>query len=203
MYRSLYDRCRLYVRGSVVPRSSREQSAETERRLREVAAELFAEHGFAGVSVEQVADVAGVTRGAVYHHFSGKRGLFEAVLSDAQAMIAAAVAAAAPVDGWQGIEAGSVAFLRAAILPGVRRIVLVDGPAVVGWETWRRADADNSARLLGEGLAALEDLAVDAGAAGALLSGAMNEAALWVASGGDIERAEVALLRMIRSLRRP
>lgn len=186
-----------------MPRSSKEQSAETERRLREVAKQLFAEHGYTGVSLEQVAEATGMTRGAVYHHFSGKRGLFEAILADAQGMIADAVAEAAPADGWQAIEAGSIAFLRAAVHPSVRRIVLVDGPAVVGWDAWRQADADNSARLLGEGLAALEDLAVDAGAAGALLSGAMNEAALWVAAGGDPESAEAALLRMIRSLRRP
>jgi AcrR family transcriptional regulator len=185
-----------------VPRSSREQSAQTELRLREVARGLFAEHGFAGVSLEQVAEAAGVTRGAVYHHFDGKRGLFEAVLADAQGIIADAVAEAAPGDGWQAIADGSVAFLRAAIHPSVRRIVLVDGPAVVGWDSWRRADAQNSARLLAEGLAALEELAVDADAAGALLSGAMNEAALWIVGGGDQAAAEAALLRMIGALRR-
>lgn len=186
-----------------MPRASRQQAAETERGLRAAARELFAEHGFSAVSLEQVAVAAQVTRGAVYHHFANKRGLFEAVLSDAQAMIAEAVAQAAPGEGWQALEEGSVAYLRAAVHPDVRRIVLVDGPAVVGWDVWRRTDADNSARLLEKVLDTLEDLAVDAAAAGALLSGAMNEAALWIAGGGASPLAEAALRRMISSLRRP
>ncbi|WP_265521175.1 TetR/AcrR family transcriptional regulator [Oerskovia flava] len=175
---------------------------QTEKRLRGVARELFADRGFADVSIDEVAETAGVTRGAVYHHFASKRGLFEAVLADAQATIADAVARAAPGDGWEALADGSVAFLRTAVDPRIRRIVLVDGPAVVGWDTWRRADAENSVRLLAEGLAALDNLAVDAGAAGALLSGAMNEAALWIAQGGDPDLAEAALRRMIAALRR-
>ncbi len=186
-----------------MPRSNKEQSAQTERRVREAARKLFAERGYTRVSIEQVADAAGVTRGAVYHHFDGRRGLFMAVLADAHATIARAVRDAAPGEGWDAVTDGSVGFLRAAIDPSVRRIVLVDGPAVVGWDLWRQTDAENSARLLAEALAALDDLVVDAGAAGALLSGAMNEAALWVAEGGDLELAEAALLRMISSLRRP
>lgn len=182
-------------------RASRAQSAETERRLRSVARALFAERGFADVSVEQVAAEAGVTRGAIYHHFGSKHGVFEAVLDDALAEIAASVADAAPGSGWQAIIDGSIAYLRAATDPATRRIVLVDGPAVVGWERWRGADARNSARLLAEGLAELDDLAIDPSAASALLNGAMNEAALWIAGGGDPALAEDGLVRMIGSLR--
>ncbi|TDE89257.1 TetR family transcriptional regulator [Occultella glacieicola] len=183
-------------------RASKAQSEATERRLREVARELFAEHGYAAVGLERVAEAAGVTRGAVYHHFGDKLGLFAAVLADAHAGIGAAVADAAPGRGWQAIKDGSAAFLRAAVDPGIRRIVLVDGPAVIGWESWRRMDADHSAHLLAEGLAELDDLAVDPGAAGALLGGAMNEAAIWIADGGDPILAEAALNRMIDALRR-
>jgi AcrR family transcriptional regulator len=185
-----------------VARATKAQSEATERRLRAVARELFAEHGYAAVGLERVAAAAGVTRGAVYHHFGDKLGLFTAVLTDAHAVIAGAVAQAAPGTGWPAIRDGSAAFLRAAVEPGIRRIVLVDGPAVVGWEVWRRMDSQHSAHLLAEGLAALDDLAVDPGAAGALLSGAMNEAAIWIADGGEPALAEAALNRMIDSLRR-
>lgn len=182
-------------------RATREQSAATERRVRTLARELFAERGYSDVGVEQIAVAAGVTRGAVYHHFADKRALFEAVFGDAQAMIADAVATAAPGDGWQAIIDGSIAFVHAAVDPGVRRIVLIDGPAVLGWDHWRRTDSENSAVLLGEGLNALDDLAVDAAAAAALLSGAMNEGALWVAAGGDPAFIDAGLVRLISSLR--
>ena len=111
------------------------------------------------------------------------------------------MAEAAPGEGWDGIVAGSLAFLRAASDQELRRIVLVDGPAVVGWEVWRESDAENSARLLAEGLSELDDLSVDPAAAGALLSGAMNEAALWIAGGGQPQLAEQALVKMIAALR--
>ena len=130
------------------------------------------------------------TRGAVYHHFGSKVGLFTAVVDDAQSVVAAAVAEAAPDDGWPAIEAGSIAFMRAVVDPAVRRILLVDGPAVLGWTAWRELDAAHSGRLLADGLGALDDLAVDPAAAAALLNGAMNEAALWIAAGGDAALAE-------------
>ena len=188
-------------KGDDVPRSSKAQSVETRKRLVAVARGLFAEHGYAGVSLEQVAEEAGLTRGAVYHHFAGKQGLFEAVLRDAQAMIADAVAAAAPGDDWQSVIDGCTAYLRAADDPAVRRIVVVDGPAVVGWDAWRQGDAESSAMLLAEGLSALDDLAVDATLAAALLNGAVNEAALWIARGGDAQLVETALQRLVGSLR--
>ena len=100
------------------------------------------------------------------------------------------------------IEAGSIAFMRAVVDPAVRRILLVDGPAVLGWADWRQLDAVHSGRLLVDGLSALDDLAVDPSAAAALLSGAMNEAALWIAAGGAPALAEEGLLRIIGSLRR-
>ncbi|WP_114559997.1 TetR/AcrR family transcriptional regulator [Desertihabitans aurantiacus] len=185
-----------------MPRASREQSEQTARTVRATARRLFADLGFAAVGLEQVAAEAGVTRGAVYHHFGSKQALFTAVLADVQAAVAAQVGRAAPGDGWEAIEAGCRAFLRASLAPEVRRVMLLDGPAVLGWAEWRRLDAEHSGRLLEQGLAGLTDLAVDPAAAAALLSGAMNEAALWVAEGGDREAAESGLQRLVGSLRR-
>lgn len=183
-------------------RATREQSEQTARAVRTSAFRLFADLGYADVGLERVAEHAGVTRGAVYHHFGSKLGLFTAVTADAQAIVAAAVECAAPGDGWDAIEAGSAAFLRAVVDPSVRRILLVDAPAVLGWTAWRDLDAAHSGRLLVDGLRALDDLVVEPAAAAALLNGAMNEAALWVAAGGDADEAERGALRIIRSLRR-
>lgn len=183
-------------------RATKEQSELTATQIRTTARRLFADLGYADVTLERVAELAGVTRGAVYHHYGSKLGLFTAVVDDAQSVVAAAVADAAPDDGWPAIEAGSIAFMRAVVDPAVRRILLVDAPAVLGWTTWRELDAAHSGRLLTDGLGALDDLAIDPAAADALLNGAMNEAALWIAAGGDAALAEQGVLRMIRALRR-
>ena len=182
-------------------RATKEQSELTAAAIRGTAMRLFAELGYADVGLERVAELSGVTRGAVYHHFGSKLGLFTAVVDDAQAVVAEAVSAAAPHDGWSAIEAGSLAYMRAVVDPTVRRILLVDGPAVLGWAAWRSSDAAHARRLLADGLGALDDLAVDPAAAAALLDGAMTEAALWIAGGGDRLMAERGLLRLIGSLR--
>lgn len=184
-------------------RSTKEQSVETARQLRHIAAKLFAQYGYADVGMERVAVAAGVSRGAIYHHWNGKRALFADVVAHAQEIVGAAVAASSEGDGWDALEAGCAAFLAAAIAPEVRRILLVDGPAVLGWQEWRRSDSEHAGRMLAEGLRALPDLAVDADAATALLSGAMNDGALWIAEGGDPDAVLTALTVMLRGLRTP
>ena len=193
-----------------MPRSSRAQSEITGRRIREIAREMFAREGYAGVRLEEVAARAGMTRGAVYHHYANKRALFEAVLDDLHGDVEAEVlrAAEAHADAWAQLEAGCLAFVRASTQPDVARTLLVDGPAVVGWEAWRSGDLHHSHRQLEDVMSALEGAgeirAGSARAAAPLLSGAMNEAALWLASGGDesdAQEVEETLLMMLRSLR--
>lgn len=172
-------------------RSSREASLVTRQELVRAARELFLERGYDEVGLEDVGSRVGVTRGALYHHFGGKRGLFAAVATVLHAEVAAEVEAAAERagPGWPGIRAGCVAFLDAAAAPDVRRILLLDAPVVLGWQHWRSLDADNSRRLLEEGLGEIEAAGGlrcgDAQAASILLSGAMNEAALWLAEESD------------------
>ncbi|MCV2489909.1 TetR/AcrR family transcriptional regulator [Geodermatophilus sp. YIM 151500] len=194
-----------------MPRSSRLEAARTEARVRSTARSLFAERGYAAVGLEDVAARAGVTRGAVYHHFASKRGLFEAVLADVLGAVGTAVArAAGPIDEpWESLEVGCRTFLAAVLDPGVRRIALVDAPAVLGWSTWRGADAASSGRLLDQVLHRLADdgrlATTSVAAASALLSGAMNEAVLWAAGADDprkaLGEAEEVLLRLLRALR--
>ncbi|MEV6595678.1 TetR family transcriptional regulator [Actinoplanes sp. NPDC051346] len=194
-------------------RATKEQSEITARRIRDVAAALFAERGYAAVGLEEVAAAAGVTRGAVYHHYRNKQHLFEAVAAAAQERVADAVARAADAttDPWEGLVAGCQAFLIASVADTHRRILLVDAPAVMGWSTWRSQDAAASGHHLTEAVAALAAggrLEVNSPeATAALLSGAMNEAALRIAEAPDRDAALADtwpdLLRLLRGLRRP
>lgn len=177
-----------------MPRRTKVESDATATAVLAAARSLFAADGHAAVGLEQVAAAADVTRGAVYHHYGSKQGLFTAVLAEVHAEVGRAVAAAADRaraaagdDPWVGFAAGCLAFLEASSAPSSRRILLLDGPAVVGWDAWRGYDAAASGSHLGEALAELADLGllrsdVPLAAAGALLSGAMNEAALWIAT---------------------
>lgn len=192
-------------------RATKEQSEATATRVLDSARTLFAERGYAAVGLDEVATHAGVTRGAVYHHYSSKLGLFRAVHAWAQAEVAEAIvrATAGIADPWDGLEIGCRAFLGASVRDDVRRVLLVDAPAVLGWDAWRDLDAQNSGRLLTE---ALTDLA-EAGsirvesvpACQALLSGAMNEAALRAASLEDpaagVDETWVVLQRLLGALR--
>jgi AcrR family transcriptional regulator len=192
-----------------MPRASREQSEATASRVMETARALFVERGYAAVGLEEVAAAAGVTRGAVYHHYASKKALFEAVLGDVQRSVAAAVEEAAAGEPWEQLERGCRAFLTASVDPQVRRVLVIDAPAVLGWETWREHDAAQSGRLLEEVLGTLAESGelrpVSVGATAALLNGAMNEAALWIAAAADpdsaVEEAWTPLALLLRSLR--
>lgn len=178
-----------------MPRATAAAAAETARRLVEIAADLFAERGYAAVALDDVAVAGGVTRGAVYHHYGSKAGLFRAVTAHLQQEVAATlVAAAEAADGpLDRLCAGSHAFLDAITEPRTVRILLVDAPAVIGWQEWRALDADSSAVHLRDALAETGVPPALLDALTAQLSGAMNEAALWLVDrGADPEAREAA-----------
>lgn len=189
-----------------------EQRARTRGALLDEAERLFARDGYGAVGVPAVVAGAGVTKGALYHQFDGKAALFAAVLERVQARVADRVVAAAEAgpDPWGRLVAGCRAFLDASTEPTTARIMLVDGPAVLGWAAWRAVDERTSGRHLGEALAALvqqgelEPQPVEPLAR--LLSGAMNELAMWLAGPGttDADRAaaRAALDRTLAGLRR-
>jgi AcrR family transcriptional regulator len=176
-------------------RSQAERTSATRRALLDAARAAFAEHGFTGTGREQVAAAAGVTRGALYHHFGTKEGIFRAVVEELESGLAEQVAAAAgqgsdPVDE---LRRGCLAFLDACLEPAVRRIVLLEAPVVLGWDAWREIDARYGLALVRAGLAgALDQVGLDPAAAeplAHLLLGALNEAALLVATAEDQEAA--------------
>ncbi|WP_052411755.1 TetR/AcrR family transcriptional regulator [Streptomyces sp. NRRL S-118] len=186
-----------------------EQRAATRNALLAEGQRRFAADGYHHVVLAEVARAAGVTKGAAYHHFASKAGLFRAVVSEVQRQLGERVATAAEQyeDLWEQLRAGCRAFLAAGTDPAVRQILLVDAPTVLGWDEWRTMDEESSARHLEEALAALvaagliADQPVEPLAR--LLSGAMNEAALWIARGGDPQAGEQALDRLLAGLRTP
>ncbi len=117
----------------------RERQAEaTREQLVAIARELFVEQGFAATAIDEIVQRAGLAKGALYHHFSGKDALFKAVYDvvldeTAEAVIAAAVAESQP---WDAVRAGLSAFLDACLRPDFRRIVIIDSVAVMAANSW-------------------------------------------------------------------
>jgi AcrR family transcriptional regulator len=178
------------------------------------ARELFAARGYAAVGTEEIVQRAGVTRGALYHHFrGGKEDLFRAVLVEISAETARRVTRQAleQQDPWDALVVGIDAFLDACATPEVQRIVLVDGPSVLGWDPWRAIDADYGLGLL-EGAV---QRAVDAGALipqpvsalAHVINGALREAAMVVADADDAvaarEEMGATVRRLLEGLRGP
>jgi AcrR family transcriptional regulator len=194
-------------------RSQAERSAATRAALVAAARSLFAQRGFARVGTEEIVRAAGVTRGALYHQFRDKEALFAAVFEEVDADLAQRVAAAAGAVGRSdplgALRAGAEAWLEACTEPEAQRIVLLDGPAVLGWERWREIGLRHGVGLVEASLQA----AIDAGQLAPqptrplahMLVGAMDEAALYVATAADqpTTRAEAIAVvdRLLGALR--
>jgi len=134
-----------------------EQGRATRAALIDVATELFATNGYDATAIPAVLDAAGVSRGALYHHFESKEALFEAVLKavEAQAMVKVTRAAAAATDPLDGLRRGCAAYLAMCRDPIVRQISLIDAPSVVGWQRWREIDEQHAFGLVKSAIAAI------------------------------------------------
>ncbi|MEQ0564044.1 helix-turn-helix domain-containing protein [Amycolatopsis sp. NEAU-NG30] len=133
-------------------RTQQDRSAGTKAALVAAARELFAERGYQAVPADEITRAAGVTRGALYHHYADKQGLFRAVVEQLERELTEEVAAAfgrAP-DALTGMTAGLGVFLDACLRKDVQRISLTDAPAVLGWEVWREIEAEHGLGLLTE-----------------------------------------------------
>jgi AcrR family transcriptional regulator len=191
-----------------VKRTQAERSESTRDALIEAARALFAERGYAAVGTEEIVRAAGVTRGALYHHFGGKRDLFEAVYERVESELAQRIAtealAADATSPLEAMRAGAEMFLRAATEPEAQRIALLDGPAVLGWDRWREIAAEHGLGLIEATLQA----AVEAGAIheqpvrplAHVLMGALDEAAMLVARADDPERMRAEVGHTLDSL---
>jgi AcrR family transcriptional regulator len=196
--------------GELRPRTKAGQREATTRALMLEARRQFVSKGYANVSLAGIVEAAGVTKGALYHHFTGKEDLFRAVLREVQHEVAARIATASPGgDSWSQLIAGCEMFLRASTEPEIQQIMLIDAPAVLGWGTWREIDASTSMRQLEHVLTELMKQRVIHRQPVAplvhLLSGAMNEAALWLAHSDnreqDLAQTMTVLTGMLDALR--
>jgi AcrR family transcriptional regulator len=186
-----------------MPRASAAEAAETARRILEHARAVFARDGFAAASVDEIARSAGVTRGAVYHHFESKAGLLLAVVEQEQFAVAARIVerAEAHDDPFAQLQAGCHAFIDAVTAGDTARLLLVEAPAALGWQRWREADAAAGGRELREALEAVDAVPRDrVEAMTQLLGGAMNEAALWLAERPGDEAARRSVHRSLDSI---
>jgi AcrR family transcriptional regulator len=189
-----------------------EQGEATRAAIVRAARDLFTERGYGGVGTEEIVRRAKLTRGALYHHFAGKKDLFRAVHEQIEGETMAAIGermAAADADPLELLVVGTRAFLDACTDPAVTRVTLIDAPSVLGWEEWREIDARHGLGIL---IAGLEG-GMDAGVLrrqpvrplAHLLLGAMGEAGMAIANAADpaAARAEIepALLSLLQGLR--
>ena len=176
-------------------RTKAQQSEETTKALLAIAERHFSEFGYENTSTEKIVEEAQVTRGALYHHFGSKQGLYEAVVQDLHQRVAEKVKQSAelPPSTWDGFLAGCEAWLEASIDPVIQKVMIVDAPAVLGWDHWLGIDAEYGFRLLKEGLSEMienEEIQVSSEEALLyLLNGALNQAAIWVSASQHPEKA--------------
>ena len=188
------------------PRTQAERLAVTRATLLREARLIFAASGYDAAATEEIVQRAEVTRGALYYHFKDKRAVFEAIVEEVAREIAAAIdKRAEPLgDPLQALIEGTRAFLDACLDPAVRRIYLIDAPAVLGWHRWREIDAPHGVRSLREGVAAVLAARPNPGLGVEpvtfLLSGAFNEAALWIAEAKDEKAARREMDRTLVQL---
>lgn len=131
-------------------RTQAQRSEETTRQLVTAARDLFANKGFAATSIEEIVRTAGVTRGAMYHHFTGKEDLFEAVFEQEQEALGERVRAAASKrkGAWNQLKAGCDEFLTACLDPQIQQICLLDGPAVLDARRIEEIECPHSMQML-------------------------------------------------------
>jgi AcrR family transcriptional regulator len=175
-----------------------ERGRTTRAQLIAVATRLFATGGYDGTSIEAVLAESGVSRGSLYHHFKSKEDLFLAVMEEvgAEATGPAADAMAAAPDPLGALRIGCLAWVRLAGDPVVRQVMLIDAPAVLGWQRWRDLDEQGPLGVIRGLLAAAADAGrlparhVDAFAH--IVLAALNELALVIARADDPAQALVA-----------
>jgi AcrR family transcriptional regulator len=193
-------------------RTQAERAADTREALIAAARPLFAAHGFADVALETIVRAAGVTRGALYHHFADKTDLFAAVFERVEAEVATrmteAIAETDETDPVEVMRLGANFWLDACSDPEIQRITLVDAPAVLGWNRWTEIGDHYNTGLVRDLLAS----AVDTGripaqpidATALTMLGAMREMTLYVARADDHDNARkeagAVMDRLIRAL---
>ncbi|QDC00153.1 TetR/AcrR family transcriptional regulator [Mesorhizobium sp. 8] len=187
-------------------RSNRERTDATRADLIAAARTLFVEKSYAETGTPEIVAAAGVTRGALYHHFPDKQALFRAVVEKEAEAVAAEIEAGAPetLAPRDALMAGSDAYLAAMRAPGRTRLLLLDGPAVLGRTEMDEIDARHGNRTLREGLVAamrsgaVRKLPVDA--LTLLLAALFDRAALAADAGAPADDHRQVIAALIEGL---
>lgn len=172
-----------------MPRRSAADAAQTRSEVLRAARKLFADKGYAATTTGEIAEAAGVTVGALFHHFEGKPGLFRSVFEELEAEMDARVRdVAGPEGGLEAFLLGFRTYLEFARRQDFHRIVMVEGPVVLGESEWHKVEVRRGAATLMEGLESLVEEGViedrPRGPLGLLLLGAMSESGFMMARGG-------------------
>lgn len=190
-------------------RSNKERTEQTRADLIAAGRKLFVEKGYADTATPDIVSATGLTRGALYHHFADKRALLYAIVDAEAALVAEAIEEAAPRGATPRKELmrGGEAFLDAMRVPGRARLLLLEGPTVLGPAIMAEIDKRHGGGTLQIGL----ERAAEAGMLpaetaiselSALLSAAYDRAALDIEAGGDDERHRRALAQLLNGLLR-
>ncbi len=183
-----------------------EQGKATRDRLVAIAFTRFSEAGYTSTSLDRLIIEAGLTKGALYHHFRSKLELFEAVYIRAEQVVAARISAASTdkTDLWEQLLSGCDAYLEACAEPGLQRILRQDGPSVLGWKRWADIDAEYGSGKLEDFLIHLSKSGIitvkSTKALSHMLSGALNEATFWIARASNSQLALSASRATLRDL---
>jgi len=186
------------------PRTNAERTAATRTQILAAARALFAQHGYAATGTPEIVRAAGLTRGALYHHFADKAAVLDAVLHAEATAVAERIEAATDGidDPARALDFGTDAYLSAMQTPGRARLLLIEGPAVLGPARLAAIDRETGGGSLRTGLAALlGDTPGDLDALADSLSAAFDRAALAIAEGADPAPYRTALRRLLTGLR--
>jgi len=195
------------MQGRPLARSNRERSDTTQDSLVSAARALFVEKGYAATSTPEIAAAADITRGALYHHFADKRDLFRAVVDREARAVAEAIEAIDPsLSGREALMAGTDAYLDAMTVKGRTRLLLVEGPVVLGGSELSALDEVHGARTLREGLegaiAESGDIGLSVAVLANLLAAMFDRAAITIEAGGDAEVFRSTMLAVIERVLR-
>jgi AcrR family transcriptional regulator len=192
--------------------SNEQRSKETLSKLLKIAKELFSSQGYANTTLEDIVQRAGMTRGALYHHFKGKKGIFQAVFENVLEEISQKIIHVEKKtdNSWDKFVHCCCAFFESCVDSELQQILLIDGPAVLGWQTWRKIDEKKTIDTLRNHLSELIEqgfiTSMPLEALTHLISGAINELVLWIAGSEDYQKAfdegRYALNEFLNSLRK-
>jgi AcrR family transcriptional regulator len=193
-------------------RSRRVDYTESTRQaLVDSGRDLFTKRGYAGTSLEAIVKRARVTKGALYHHFSGKQALFEAAFDQVEtsAMNKLTEAVAGEGTAWERALEGIQAYVGVCLEPAYQRIVIHEAPVVMGWERWRECEENFSFGLIRAVVQSLVEAgeidAVPIEVTARILFGALSSGASIIASAEDPKKASTevhaTVVRVLEGMR--